>query len=166
MKKSLAILVILLTCGIAWAADNFAINIFGGDRRVLRTTDTAGVHTPWVNVANGTTLATDTQLQGNASGTTGAVVGTLAAAVGRTTYICGFNVNAVGGTAPVGPIVVAGLVTASQNYEMNSAAIPVMLSQNFWPCIPASATNTAITITTVANGTATGVRVNSWGFQR
>ena len=107
-----------------------------------------------------------TPISGNAAGSTGAVVGTLAAAAAKTTYICGFNVSAVGGVAAVGPITVAGLVGSSQVYQLNSAAAPVQLSQNFSPCIPASAVNTAITITTTANLTATAVDVNSWGFQQ
>jgi hypothetical protein len=37
------------------------------------------------------------------------------------------------------------------------------LTQTFIPCIPASAANTSITITTTADGTATGVDVKSWG---
>jgi hypothetical protein len=105
-------------------------------------------------------------IAGNAAGTVGAVVGTLAAAAGKTTYICGFNVQAIGGTAAVGPITVAGLIGSSQVYQgSSSAAGGTVASVAFTPCIPASAVNTAITITTTADGTATAVNVNSWGFQ-
>lgn len=107
-----------------------------------------------------------TPITGNAAGTTGAVVGTLAAAANKTTYICGFNVQAIGGTATVGPITVAGLVGSSQVYQgSSSAAGGTVVSVAFNPPIPASAVNTAITITTTANGTATAVDVNSWGYQ-
>ncbi len=107
-----------------------------------------------------------TPITGNATGSTGAVVGTLAAAVGKTTYICGFNVQAIGGTATVGPITVAGLVGSSQVYQgSSSAAGGTVVSMTFSPPIPASASNTAITITTTADGTATAVDVNSWGYQ-
>jgi hypothetical protein len=109
-----------------------------------------------------------TSITGNASGTTGAVVGTLAAATGKTTYIAGFNVQAIGGTATVGPIVVAGLVGSSMTFQtdVNSATVgKTVASATFNPPIPASATNTAITITTTANGTATAVNVNAWGFR-
>lgn len=41
-----------------------------------------------------------------------------------------------------------------------------MARQNFSPCIPASAQNEAITVTTTADGTATAVNVNSWGYQQ
>jgi hypothetical protein len=108
-------------------------------------------------------------ITGNGTGSTGAVVGTLAAASGKTTYICGFNVQAIGGTATVGPITIAGLVGSSQVYQtdVNSATVGKTVAQaQFNPCIPASATNTAITVTTTANGTATAVDVNSWGYRQ
>ncbi len=104
-------------------------------------------------------------ITGNATGSTGAVVGTLAAAAAKTTYICGFSVSAIGGTATVGPITIAGTITSSLVYQLASTASGNLLTQGFSPCIPASAVNTAITITTTADGTASGVDVNSWGFQ-
>lgn len=102
-------------------------------------------------------------IQGNATGSTGAVVGTLAAAAGKTTFICDFDVSGIGGTAALGPITVAGLLGGSKVYQLTS---PGYLSKNFDPCIPASAVNTAITITTTADGTATAVDVNSTGYQK
>lgn len=110
--------------------------------------------------------ANATSISGNATGTTGAVVGTLAGAAAKTTYICGFSVSAIGGTASVGPITIAGLVGASQVYQLASSASGTTLTQGFSPCIPASAVNTSITVTTTANGTATAVSVNSWGYQQ
>lgn len=114
------------------------------------------------------TTTTPTAITGNAAGSTAAVVGTLAAASGKTTFICGFNVQALGGTASVGPITIAGLVGSSQIYQtvLNSATLGQQVaSATFSPCIPASSGNTAITITTTADGTATAVDVNSWGYQ-
>ena len=66
-----------------------------------------------------------TPITGNAAGTTGAVVGTLAATAGKTTYICGFNVSAVGGTAAVGPITIAGLKGSSMVYQLTSSTTGV-----------------------------------------
>ncbi len=142
-------------------------------------TDSTNLLNPVTPITNGAALsaanplpvtsvgipAAGTIISGNATGTTGAVVGTLAGAVGKTTYINGFTVSAIGGTAAVGPITVAGLVTASQVYYLNSSAAGATLVVNFQAPIPASTTNTAITITTTADGTATTVAVNSWGFQ-
>lgn len=105
-----------------------------------------------------------TQLTGNGAGTTGAVVGTLASAAGKTVFICGFNVSAIGGTGAVGPITIAGLITSSMVYQMASTASGNTVGQSFMPCIPASATNTNITTTTTADGTASTVNVNSWGY--
>jgi hypothetical protein len=107
------------------------------------------------------------QINGNAQGTTGAVVATLAAVAAKTTFICGFDVSAIGGTAAVGPVTVAGIVGSSQIYQVTSTAVGVLFGpMNFNPCIPASAPNTAITITTTADATATAVDVNSWGYQQ
>jgi hypothetical protein len=110
--------------------------------------------------------AGSTPITGNGTGTTGAVVGTLAAAAAKLTYICGFAVSAVGGTAAVGPITIAGLVGSSMIYYFASAAAGAQLTQTFMPCIPGSAVNTAITTTTTADGTASNVAVNSWGYQK
>jgi hypothetical protein len=102
-----------------------------------------------------------------ATGSTGAVVCTLTAVQGKTGFICGWNVQATGGTATVSPIVIAGLQGGSQTYNnVVSAAAPGTI---FWPppytpCLPASAQATNITITTTANGTATSVAVQAWGF--
>ncbi len=105
-------------------------------------------------------------ITGNGTGTTGAIVGTLTGAAGKTTYICGFDVSAIGGTATVGPVTVAGLVGSSMVYQLSSSAAGNTFSRTFSPCIPASAVNTPITVTTTANGTATAVDVNSWGYRQ
>lgn len=107
-----------------------------------------------------------TPITGNATGTTGAVVGSLAGTAGKTTYICGLNVSATGGTAAIGPITVANTITGSMAFELNSSVAGTNISENFSPCIPANAANTAITTTTTADGTASAVAVNSWGFQK
>ena len=117
-----------------------------------------------INAVPGLPATGVTAIAGNATGTTGAVVGTLTATSTTTAYISGFSVSAVGGTAAVGPITVAGLAGGSQVYSMNSLAAGNTLVVNFASAIPASAVNTNITITTTADGTATSVAVNSWGF--
>lgn len=102
-----------------------------------------------------------TQIQGNASGTTGAVVGTLALAAGKTTYICDFDVSAAGTGAYT--VTIAGLLGGSKVYQL---VAPNVFTKSFNPCLAASAPATAITSTTSANGTATAVNVNSSGFQQ
>lgn len=104
---------------------------------------------------------------GVGTGSTGAVVGTLAAVAGRLTYLCGFDISAIGGTAAISPVVIAGLNGGSFTYQgSSSAAGGIVLREVFNPCIPASALNTTITITTTADGSASAVDVNSWGFQQ
>jgi hypothetical protein len=119
-----------------------------------------------VTLQNGGFPSNATAITGNATGTTGAVVGTLAAVAAKTTYICGFNVSATGGTAAIGPITIAGTITGSFVFELNSSVAGTNISENFSPCVPASAANTAITTTTTADGTASAVAVNSWGYQQ
>jgi hypothetical protein len=113
----------------------------------------------------GNATAAANPVTGNGTGTTGAVVGTLAGVASKTTFICGFSVDAIGGTASVGPITVAGLVGSSMVFQMSSSATGAFREKTFSPCIPASAANTAITTTTTAAAGATAVDVNSWGYQ-
>jgi hypothetical protein len=117
------------------------------------------------HVSVGPYTDTATPITGNNTGTTGSVVGTLAGVSAKTTYICGFSVSAIGGTAAVGPITVAGLITGSMTWELASSASGNQLTVPLTPCVPASATNTSITVTTTADGSASAVAVNSWGFQ-
>jgi hypothetical protein len=101
------------------------------------------------------------------SGSTGAVVGQISAVANQTSYLCGFDVSAIGGTAAVGPVVIAGLIgTTSFTYQISSTAAGLTLARNYNPCIPASATNTAITVTTTADGSATAVDVNVHGYRQ
>lgn len=141
----------------------------GAEALTVQPGNTANT-TPWLTAKfsqypiNATTTSPD-PLTGNAAGTTGAVVGTLAAAASKTTHICGFAVSATGGVATVGPITVAGLIGSSMVFQLFSTVTGANLVIPFNPCIPASAANTAITITTTADGTATAVNVNSWGYR-
>jgi len=109
-----------------------------------------------------------TALTGNASGVAGAVVGTLTSFAGQFTYICGFNISTIGGTASSGPVTVAGITGSSQTYQLplNTANGQIVVTQTFSPCIPASAVNTPITVTTAAAVGATAVNVNSWGYRQ
>ena len=53
---------------------------------------------PWPVSLSGQYPTGSTPITGNSTGTTGAVVGSLAGTTGKTTYICGLNVSATGGT--------------------------------------------------------------------
>jgi hypothetical protein len=106
-----------------------------------------------------------TQIQGNATGSTGAVVGTLAAAASKFTWLCDFDISAFG-TGAVGPITIAGLLGGSKVYQYSAVSTGATFSKNFAPCLQSSAVNTAITITTTADANTTAVDVNSSGYQQ
>lgn len=167
--------VTLLITGLVWLLASIAMaqtpNPVTPGYQVCSTADPGNTHCSFQPTAIATPLpvivtSPGAGITGNATGTTGAVVGTLAAASGKTTYICGFDVTAVGGTAQVGPITVAGLAGGSATYYLASSAAGSVLPIRYAPCIAGSATNTAITITTTADGTASAVTVNSWGYQQ
>lgn len=104
-----------------------------------------------------------------ATGTTGAVVATIAAKAGATNYLCSVDISGVGSAvAPLGPVVIAGLAGGSitlQGIAAGTAAAPAApFMRNFDPCLPASAPNIAITVTTTADGTGTAVTVDAIGF--
>lgn len=103
---------------------------------------------------------------GVGTGTTGAVSATIPAAPGRLSYLCGLDISAIGGTATIGPITIATLsggVTVT--LQVASSAGGTTISRTFQPCLPAAAINSAITVATTADGTATAVDVNLYGFQ-
>lgn len=95
----------------------------------------------------------------------------LAGISGKTTYITGFEVTAAGATAAaVKTVTVANLVTGSKTYTFvfpagaTVQATPLIVE--FSKPIPASATNTAITVTLPASGAGnTNTTVSAQGFQ-
>lgn len=103
----------------------------------------------------------------SATGTTGATVATLPAVSGKTTYIAGFTITADATAAIAGAATVAGTVSGSLNYiqSVGAATAAQQLTQNFNPPIPASAANTAITITSAAAGVGGNTAVTAWGYQ-
>jgi hypothetical protein len=101
-----------------------------------------------------------------ATGTTAATVATLAAVSGKTTFICGFTITADATALAVGTASVAG-GTMALNYLQGISAVTSgagNLTQSFNPCIPASAANTAITVTSAAAGAGGNTIVNAQGY--
>lgn len=103
----------------------------------------------------------------SATGTTGATAATLAANATKKTYVCGFNITSDATAALAGTATIAGVVTGTMSFIQNvgSATAAGTLSQTFSPCIPSSATNTPIVVTSVAAGVGGNTAVNAWGFQ-
>lgn len=108
-----------------------------------------------------------TAITTSATGTTAATVATLAATSGKTTYISGFTITADATAAVAGSATVAGTITGSLNYiqSVGTATVAQQLTQAFSPAIPASATNTVITITSAAAGVGGNTAVTAWGYQ-
>lgn len=165
MKRFFILLLLALLPQQAHAQANVSVWCVLPGSGLMETYTPCGSTNPLATAANSYPVAS-TPITGNSTGTTGSVVGTLAGTSGKTTYICGFSVSAIGGSAAVGPITIANTITASLVYQLAATASGNFVTQTFTPCIPASAANTSITTTTTADGTATAVAVNSWGYQQ
>jgi hypothetical protein len=115
-----------------------------------------------------------TAITASATGTTGAIAATLAASTTKRTFICGFSYTATNATAAqAGSVTIVGVITATMSFGSPTLAAaatvahPAPMVQNFFPCIPSSAVNTAI----VANGPALGAGATlatmaAWGYQQ
>jgi hypothetical protein len=107
----------------------------------------------------------------SATGTTGAVVATLPAAAGKITYFCGFSVSpgSAGAAITIQVVMVANSTfTWAVGAPLTAAGTSgTTFTQNFSPCVPASGTNTTITVTSGALG-ASGINndVNAYGYQQ
>lgn len=105
----------------------------------------------------------------SATGTTAATTATLATAVGKTTYICGFSIRANATAAATGNATVTGTITGTLNFTQwtapNASGVGVT-EEIFTPCIPASTTNTSIAVVSAAPGTGGVVSVSAWGYQQ
>lgn len=119
--------------------------------------------------SNSTALPTGaTPITVSATGTTAATAATLPGVSGKTTYISGFTISSDATAATVGNATVVGVITGTLTYRQSVGAVAsatATLSQNYNPPIPASATNTAIVVTSAAAGTAGNTTVNAWGYQ-
>lgn len=110
-----------------------------------------------------------TPITASATGTTAATTATLAAAVGKTTYICRYSIRANATAATNVTDTVTGVVTAtmSSGLWVAPAASGIGVDEQVYiPCVPASATNTAIAVVSGAPGTGGFVTVNASGYQQ
>ena len=105
----------------------------------------------------------------SATGTTAAVVATLPANANRTTYLCGFSMTATATAATAGAATVVGTLGGTLNFVEGVGATGTSgaqtTNQSFTPCVPASAINTAIVVTSFAAGTGGIAAVAAWGYQ-
>lgn len=111
---------------------------------------------------------TPTAVTATTTGTTAATAASLGATASVTNYVCGFTITADATALATGTATLSGTISGSLNYLQTIVAVTSgtsQLSQNFSPCIPASAANTAITITSAAAGTGGNTIVNIWGYR-
>lgn len=95
---------------------------------------------------------------------------TLTGSPGRTTYICGFNVNGLGATAAttvnVAVATVIGGNSLSFQYIMplgaGVASVPV--GTTFSPCVPANAVGSSLTVTVPGAAGNTSTNISAWGY--
>lgn len=109
-----------------------------------------------------------TAITASATGTAAATTATLAGTSGKTTYICSLSVRANATANANVTNTVTGVITGALSRAMwvpaNTAGLGVD-EQIYSPCIPASATNTAIAVVSGAPGTGGVVTVNATGYQ-
>jgi hypothetical protein len=109
---------------------------------------------------------TATAVEVSATGTTAATAATMPAVSGKTNYVCGFTITADASALATGTAALSGL-TNSLSYLQTIVAVASGtsdLTKTFNPCLPASATNTAIVITSAAAGVGGNTIVNIQGY--
>lgn len=115
-----------------------------------------------VSTTNGTTIENSTTILAAASGSV-----SLAAAVGKTTYIRGFIVTAAAAAAVVSGLITITGLTITMNFQFDNLVTgQSILSEYFGEAgIPASAANTAITVNIPAITGGAAIAVSVWGYQ-
>jgi hypothetical protein len=127
---------------------------------------TLGTQRPGLNVSGlplGGTVVTN-----SATGTTGSTVATLPAAVNQITYLCGFRILANATGAATGNAAVTNTTGGTLNFTQWTAPLASgigNINEEFSPCIPATASNTTIVVTSAAPGSGGVISVTAWGYQ-
>lgn len=109
-----------------------------------------------------------TQITASGTGTTAAVTATLAATSGKTTFICGFTISSTATTGITGTATVTGTITGTLSFVQGVGTSPAVstLTVPLSPCVPASASNTTLVVTTVAASTGGVTSVIANGYQQ
>lgn len=114
-----------------------------------------------------------TPITATATGTTGAIVATLPAVAGKTTFICGFYYTGTNATAAnnATSVTVTGTIGGTMTFGFPTLAAAATVQNTiptdeaFMPCVAASAVNTAISVNGPALGAgATQATVTAWGY--
>lgn len=104
----------------------------------------------------------------SAAGTTGVTTATLPAASGTYTHLCWISIRVNAAAPTTGNATITGTVGGPLNFTQwtapNSSGLGIN-EQIFNPCLPGSAVNTALAITSAAPGTGGVVSVSAGGYQ-
>ncbi len=130
-------------------------------------TPVSGANPLPVTVGTGILPTGAVQITASGTGTTAATTATLAATSGKTTYICGFTINSTATAGITGTATVTGTITGTLSFVQGVGTSPAVatLTVPISPCIPASASNTTIVVTSVAASTGGITSVVANGYQ-
>jgi hypothetical protein len=107
-------------------------------------------------------------LAASATGTTAATTATLTGTAGKTTYICGFSINASATAVTEGNATITGTTGGTLNFEQGVQALTAgvaVTSQAFAPCIPSATVGGNIAAVSAAAGSGGVVSVTAWGYR-
>jgi hypothetical protein len=114
--------------------------------------------------------AGSTPIIASGSGTTGSIAVAIPAVALKTAYLCGFIDDAVATASTTGGNSIAGLLGGTFSYIQQigkvDGSISGHYSQLFSPCLPASAVNTQILMTSSAPGSGGSQGVVMWGYYK
>jgi hypothetical protein len=95
---------------------------------------------------------------------------TLTGVAGKTTYICGFQVNGLGLTTgatvqvAVATIAPGNTLNFAYTFPTGAAVVATPITQTFSPCLPASAAGANITVTVPGGAGNTSTNISAWGY--
>lgn len=158
----------LLSAGAATNGSTYPSSSLG-----IGTKDPSGNIQP-ISAANPAPIALSglcsgcTASQGSATGTTTATSTTLPAVASVTQYVCGISIRANATAAATGNATLSdGTITLNfTQWTAPTASGVGIIEEQFLPCRPASAVNTAWTLTSAAPGTGGVVSASIWGYNK
>ena len=91
----------------------------------------------------------------------------LPASLTQRTWVCGFSMSLTATAGATGQATLSG-TTGNLFFQVGTGVSPLttITSQNFTPCLPSSAINTQIILTSAAPGAGGTVSIAMWGYQQ
>jgi hypothetical protein len=126
-----------------------------------------------INAAGNAVACQGINVTGSFSGAdTTTAVATLTGTSGKTTYICGFQVNGLGLTTgatvnvAVASVVGGNTLNFAYTFPTGATVVATPVSQTFTPCIPANVAGTNLTVTVPGGAGNTSTNITAWGYQQ